>query len=34
VATATMSTTSGCLACTSDSTCTTGGTHCHHGYCE
>ena len=32
-ATATMSTPSGCLACTGDDGCT-GGTHCHHGYCE
>jgi hypothetical protein len=32
-ATATMSTPSGCLACTDDNGCT-GATHCHHGYCE
>jgi len=32
-ATATMSTPSGCLACTDDNGCS-GGTHCHHGYCE
>ncbi len=32
-ATVTMSTPSGCLACSNDTPCT-GGTHCHHGFCE
>jgi ABC-type phosphate transport system substrate-binding protein len=31
--TATGAAPTGCTVCTSDTTCT-GGTHCHHGYCE